>query len=115
MPIYPAMRKRLTELGTERFSDGIIKYTPTPGIDEARNAFLNILKAEGLGNKEYLNNSEADRLLRRQELEGKIQQAKFNTANERELAIKRDVLPGHPDYTTPSNASTLSIPKENKV
>ncbi len=48
MPIYPAMRERLMELGTERFSDGIIKYTPTPGIDEARNAFLNILTAEGL-------------------------------------------------------------------
>jgi aspartate aminotransferase len=54
MPIYPAMRKRLTELGTERFSDGIIKYTPTPGIDEARNAFLNILKAEGLDSTSIL-------------------------------------------------------------
>ena len=57
-----------------------------------------ILKAEGLEDKEYLNNAEADRLFRRQELEGEIQQAKFNTANQRELAIKRDVLPGHPDY-----------------
>ena len=54
MPIYPAMRKRLMELGTERFSDGIIKYTPTPGIDEARNAFLNILKAEGLDSTSIL-------------------------------------------------------------
>jgi len=46
-----------------------------------------ILQAEGLGDKEYLTNSEADRLFRRQELEGEIQQAKFNTANEREIRL----------------------------
>ena len=56
------------------------------------------VKDEGLEGKTYLTVPEADRLFRRQGLEGEIQQAKFNTANQRELAIKRDVLPGHPDY-----------------
>ena len=42
-PMYPAMRKALIDLGTKRISDGVIKYTPTVGTDNARNAFLNIL------------------------------------------------------------------------
>ncbi|MEL1236777.1 MAG: aminotransferase class I/II-fold pyridoxal phosphate-dependent enzyme [Candidatus Neomarinimicrobiota bacterium] len=46
-PMYPAMRKALLELGTERKSDGVVKYTPTVGTDNARNAFLKILSAEG--------------------------------------------------------------------
>jgi len=46
-PMYPAMRKALIDLGTKRFSDGVVKYTPTVGTDNARNAFLNILSAEG--------------------------------------------------------------------
>ena len=46
-PMYPAMRKALLDLGTKRKSDGVIKYTPTVGTDKARNAFLNILSAEG--------------------------------------------------------------------
>ena len=50
-----------------------------------------ILKAEGLEDKEYLNNAEADRLFRRQELVSRIQQAKSNTANQREqLRVKEE-------------------------
>jgi len=51
MPMYPAMRKRLMELGVERISDGVVKYTPTSGTVEAREAFLNILSSEGLDTK----------------------------------------------------------------
>ena len=47
-----------------------------------------ILKAEGIDpNREWLRKGEADRLFRRQELEGEIQQAKFNTANEQEIRL----------------------------
>ena len=46
-PMYPAMRKALLDLGTKRKSDGVVKYTPTVGTDNARNAFLKILSAEG--------------------------------------------------------------------
>ena len=48
MPMYPAMRKRLMELGVERISDGVVKYTPTSGTVEAREAFLNILSCHYL-------------------------------------------------------------------
>lgn len=46
-PMYPAMRKALLDLGTKTKSDGVVKYTPTVGTNNARNAFLNILSAEG--------------------------------------------------------------------
>ena len=43
-----------------------------------------ILKAEGLENKEYLTNLEADRLFRRQALFSRINQAKTNIHNKKE-------------------------------
>jgi len=42
------------------------------------------LQAEGLQNKDYLTNDEARRLLKRQELEGRIREAKHNTYNKNE-------------------------------
>ena len=48
LPMYPAMRKRLNQLGSTRFSDGVVKYTSSNGNKEARKAFLNILEAEGI-------------------------------------------------------------------
>tara|TARA_Y100001963_G_scaffold144896_1_gene217689 strand:+ start:43 stop:939 length:897 start_codon:yes stop_codon:yes gene_type:complete len=49
------------------------------------------LQAEGLQNKDYLTNAEARRLLKRQELEGNIQQAKHNTYNKNEqLRIRNE-------------------------
>ena len=48
LPIYPSMMKRLKELGNSRFTDGVIKYTPSSGTKEAQKAFLNILSAEGI-------------------------------------------------------------------
>ena len=48
LPMYPAMRDRLNELGSTRFSDGVVKYTSSNGNEDARNAFLNILEAEGI-------------------------------------------------------------------
>lgn len=48
LPIHPAMKKRLKEIGQTRFSDGVIKYTSTVGNQETRDAFLNILESEGI-------------------------------------------------------------------
>tara|TARA_B100000073_G_scaffold336176_1_gene330638 strand:+ start:106 stop:1404 length:1299 start_codon:yes stop_codon:yes gene_type:complete len=45
LPMYPAMKNRLKQLGKEIFSDGVIKYTPTVGSDIARKSFINILQA----------------------------------------------------------------------
>jgi len=48
LPMHPAMQKRMNELGNSRFSDGIVKYTPSAGTQEVRAAFLNIIAAEGI-------------------------------------------------------------------
>ena len=48
LPMYPAMNKRMKEIGVNRFADGVVGYTPTVGNDETRKAFLNILQAEGI-------------------------------------------------------------------
>lgn len=48
-PMHPAMRARLARLGTAEgaFSDGVVKYTPTVGTDEAQAAFKNIIGSTG--------------------------------------------------------------------
>ena len=48
LPMHPAMQKRMNELGENRFSDGVVKYSPSVGTDEARKAFLNIIASEGV-------------------------------------------------------------------
>ena len=48
LPMYPAMLKRMREIGRKRFADGVVGYTPTVGNEETRKAFLNILQAEGI-------------------------------------------------------------------
>ncbi len=48
LPMHPAMQKRMKELGENRFNDGVVKYTPSVGTDEARKAFLNIIASEGV-------------------------------------------------------------------
>ena len=48
LPMYPAMHKRLKQIGIDVFSDGVIKYTSTSGTKNARDAFHNILSAEGI-------------------------------------------------------------------
>jgi aspartate aminotransferase len=48
LPMHPAMQKRMNELGGNRFSDGVVKYSPSVGTDEARKAFLNIIASEGV-------------------------------------------------------------------
>ena len=48
LPMHPAMKKRMNDLGENGFSDGVVKYTPSVGTDEARNAFLNIIGSEGV-------------------------------------------------------------------
>jgi len=48
LPMHPAMQKRMNELGGNRFSDGVVKYSPSVGTDETRKAFLNIIASEGV-------------------------------------------------------------------
>ncbi len=48
LPMYPAMHKRLKQIGIDVFSDGVIKYTSTSGTKNARDAFHNILSSEGI-------------------------------------------------------------------
>ena len=48
LPMHPAMRKRMNELGQNRFHDGVVKYSASVGTDEARMAFLNIIASEGV-------------------------------------------------------------------
>ncbi|MBT4735368.1 MAG: aminotransferase class I/II-fold pyridoxal phosphate-dependent enzyme [Candidatus Marinimicrobia bacterium] len=48
LPMHPAMQKRMNELGTNSFSNGVVKYTPSVGTQEARDAFLNIIGSEGV-------------------------------------------------------------------
>ena len=49
LPMHPAMQKRLFNLGASEspFRDGVVKYTPTVGMDETRAAFLNIIASSG--------------------------------------------------------------------
>ena len=53
-PMYPAMRKALLDLGTKRKSDGVVKYTPTVGTDNARNAFLKFYLLRDMIKLEFL-------------------------------------------------------------
>ena len=50
LPMHPAMQKRMKNLGeaNSEFADGIVKYTPSVGTDNARNALLNIIGSEGI-------------------------------------------------------------------
>jgi aspartate aminotransferase len=50
LPMHPAMQKRMKNLGeaNSEFTDGIVKYTPSVGTDNARNALLNIIGSEGI-------------------------------------------------------------------
>jgi aspartate aminotransferase len=49
LPTNPAMMKRMFELNAPEspFSEGVVRYSTTAGIDECREAFKNILKCEG--------------------------------------------------------------------
>ena len=47
LPMHPVLQKRMKELGELRFSNGVVKYTPSAGTKEARDAFLNIIAASG--------------------------------------------------------------------
>ena len=56
LPMHPAMQSRLRALGASEspFEGGIVKYTPSAGTDECRDAFLNIIRSEGF-ESDYLN------------------------------------------------------------
>ena len=48
LPMFPAMKKKLAQLGQDIFHDGVVKYTPTAGSKIARESFINILQASGI-------------------------------------------------------------------
>ncbi len=49
LPMHPAMIARMKSLGSEEspFKTGVVKYTPTVGVEETRRAFLNIIASSG--------------------------------------------------------------------
>ena len=47
LPMHPVLQKRMKELGDTRFSDGVVKYTPSEGTKDAKGAFLNIISSDG--------------------------------------------------------------------
>ena len=49
LPIHPAMQRRLFNLDAAEspFCEGIIKYTPTKGLEETNEAFINIIGSSG--------------------------------------------------------------------
>lgn len=49
LPMHPAMQDRMDSLRSEEspFKDGVVKYVPTVGTDEARKAFLHVIEASG--------------------------------------------------------------------
>jgi aspartate aminotransferase len=46
LPMHPKMFKRMSEIGINYFSDSILKYTPSVGLKEARDAFIKIISAD---------------------------------------------------------------------
>ncbi len=46
LPMHPRMFKLMSEIGTRYFSDGILKYTPSVGLKETRDAFIKIISAD---------------------------------------------------------------------
>ena len=56
LPMHPAMIQKMKDLGNTSFSDGIVKYTPTIGTDNARVAFLKILSSLDIETRDILCN-----------------------------------------------------------
>ncbi|UCB46306.1 MAG: aminotransferase class I/II-fold pyridoxal phosphate-dependent enzyme [Spirochaetota bacterium] len=53
LPVHPAMERRMFDLDakTSPFRNGVVKYTPTVGVEETREAFLNIIASSGFSIK----------------------------------------------------------------
>ena len=49
LPVHPAMKKRMADLCSpdSPFAGAVVKYTATVGLEETRNAFLNIIASSG--------------------------------------------------------------------
>ena len=49
LPMHPAMIRRMASLAAadSPFREGVVKYTPTVGLEETRRAFLNIIASSG--------------------------------------------------------------------
>jgi len=46
LPLHPKMFKKLKSIGINTFKDGVVKYTPSNGIKNARMALLKIISAD---------------------------------------------------------------------
>ncbi|MCH7810397.1 MAG: pyridoxal phosphate-dependent aminotransferase, partial [Chloroflexi bacterium] len=49
LPMHPAMRQRMATLAAagSPFENGVVKYSPSVGTDEAQAAFINIIASTG--------------------------------------------------------------------
>jgi len=56
LPMHPAMQNRMFNLNSENspFREGVVKYTATVGLEEANNAFLNIISSSGFNTEKLL-------------------------------------------------------------
>lgn len=56
LPMYPAMVERMKALGRpgSHFSEGVVSYTPTVGLDETREAFVKVIGASGFETSDLL-------------------------------------------------------------
>ncbi|MHB2015613.1 MAG: aminotransferase class I/II-fold pyridoxal phosphate-dependent enzyme [Candidatus Xenobia bacterium] len=50
LPMHPALTERMKRLGDagSPFAGGVVRYTPSVGLDETREAFLNVIASSGL-------------------------------------------------------------------
>ncbi len=53
LPMHPAMVRRMASLASadSPFREGVVKYTPTVGLEETRQAFLNIIASSGFSTR----------------------------------------------------------------
>ena len=53
LPMHPAMQERMRNLGSpvSPFAEGTVRYTGTAGLEETRNAFLNVINSGGFSTK----------------------------------------------------------------
>lgn len=47
LPMHPAMKRRLLRMAEGPHGEGVVRYTPTAGTQEANRAFLNAIRASG--------------------------------------------------------------------
>ncbi len=56
LPMHPLMQERAKNLTSDNspFQDGVVRYTPTAGLEETNKAFLNVIAASGFNTSNLL-------------------------------------------------------------